>query len=157
MRLTTFVCATAAMTLAACETISEYTPSVRVLTPSEEPAPPVARQMVIKDPVLTADGMEIGVMFDGYAIAVFGVAPTTGWYQPELRARNGGAPTAEGVMEYDFFAADPARNDGVAGVAGTAEDRRVRADVFIDRATANSVRAIRIFGTAGVYERMIGG
>ncbi len=143
----------AALLLTGCETISKYTPDVefKVLEPSQ-PAPEekIVRDVdLIKEPVLSASRMEIGSLFDGYMLAVFGEAPTTGWFAPELRPRNGGAASPDGMLELDFVAAAPEKNGAAPGEIGTDAQRRIRADYQITRRALVGMRGVRVYAASG--------
>jgi hypothetical protein len=143
----------AALLLTGCSTIKKYTPDVRfaVLEPSQKKAeePEIDEAALIKDPVLRANRMEIGALYDGYMLAVFGEAPTTGWFAPELRPRNNGAASADGMLELDFVAAPPEKNDGEPGTEGTPVQRAIRADYQITRRALVGMRGVRIYAASG--------
>jgi hypothetical protein len=143
----------AALLLTGCSTIKKYTPDVRftALEPSQKKVAEVQvdEAALIKDPVLRADRMEIGALYDGYMLTVFGEAPTTGWFAPELRPRNNGAASADGMLELDFVAASPEKNEGEPGVEGTATQRAIRGDYQITRRALVGMRGVRVYAASG--------
>lgn len=139
----------ALLLLAACDTVREYTPDLRfgkaeTATRAEE-RPAVDPQTLVKRRVASAGRMEIGRTFDGYMLAVFGEAPATGWFAPELRPLNEGAVAADGFLELEFVAAAPEDNAGQPGdpAAGPVQ-RAIRADYEITRRALVGVRGVRI-------------
>lgn len=143
----------AVLLLSACDTVKEYTPDVKFSV--FEPSTPVAERQeieeekLVKDMVLKANRMEIGSLYDGYMLGVFGEAPATDWFAPELRPRNDGVASADGFLELDFVAASPEKNGGAPGEVGTAGQRAIRADYQITRRALVGMRGVRVYTTSG--------
>lgn len=143
-----------AAALAGCETVNEYTPDVgfEVLGPSgNNPQPPaqLAPSQIVKRNVAVVNSLEMGVMDRGRLLTAYGAAPATGWFRPELRARNAGRPGPDGFLEFDFVAAPPELNGGAVPPVGTDLQRRVRADRPIaDRDIAAAV-GVRVYADGG--------
>ena len=62
----------------------------------------------IKVPITAVRSVELGRTRDGFLITAFGTAPGLGYALPALRARRSGEPGADGYIEYDFVASEPA-------------------------------------------------
>jgi len=135
--------------LAGCE--SSNVPGVRftVLEPSQPAEPPPAPTTTVKTLVLRADSIEVGVLPKGRLLTVFGEAPETGWYLPELSPRGDGLPGPDGFLEFDFIAAPPQLNGQPEPPRGTPAQRRVRADRVLDEAQLFGVVGVRVFAEAG--------
>ena len=48
------------------------------------------------------ENLELGRLYDGFMLTSFGIAPGTGYYEPELRPRYNGRPGPDGLFEFDF-------------------------------------------------------
>lgn len=138
----------AAAVLAGCgSSASDYVPRISVLAPSkppEEKAPLVVADAV-KRPVAQITGLELGRMVRGRLLTAYGIAPAGGWFQPELRPLNDGAPSPDGFLEFEFMAAPPDLNGGVGQPGLPEEQRRIRADRMIRDSVAAGAVGVRVF------------
>lgn len=131
----------AALALGACD--------IQTLWGGESAAETVEREAIVaarsvQVPVQTVDSVEIGRTRDGFLLTAHGAAPGLGYSLPALRQRRDGAPGIDGYIEYDFVATEPPA--GFDLPAGTAQTRRLRADLPISVATLRGVAGIRVMG-----------
>ena len=101
MRITAALTATVILGfgLTACSTVDDVfggAPNSGIIA---EEAP-----VVEKTPVVRIESLELGKLFRGYMLTATGVAPGTGFYEPELRIRYGGELGPDGFYEFDFVA-----------------------------------------------------
>lgn len=91
--------------------------------------------------------LELGRLESGYMLTVFGVAPTIGYWLPELRIRNGGALATDSFYEFDLVAAAP--NETPKGEIRPLKARLIRADYEISPEMLRSARGVRIYADEG--------
>lgn len=103
-----------------------------------------------KVPVDRIETLELGRLFDGYALTAFGFAPGAGYFQPELRIRYEGRPAADGFYEYDFVVRPPGDAAALAGAPESA--RRMRADVEMPVAMLRGARGVRVWSARDSIE-----
>lgn len=116
---------------------------------SKEKAAREARlaQAQIKVPVTAVRSVELGRTRDGFLITAFGTAPGLGYALPALRVRRSGEPGADGYIEYDFVASEPA--PGFSLPQGTTQTRALRADLAVRISDLRGASGIRILALAG--------
>lgn len=107
----------------------------------------IARLRAIKVPIQAVREIEIGRTRDGFIITAFGTAPGLGFSLPQLRPRRSGAPGADGFVEYDFVATEPA--DGLNLPPGTSSARALRADRPVALSELRGATGIRVFAING--------
>ena len=100
-----------------------------------------------KVPVTAVRSVEMGRTRDGFLITAFGTAPGLGYSLPVLRARRGGRPDAEGYVEFDFVATEPA--PGAALPPGSSQARAMRADLAVAVADLKGISGIRVLARSG--------
>lgn len=98
-------------------------------------------------PIEAVRGVEVGRTRDGFLITAYGTAPGLGYSSPRLRPRRGGAPGADGYVEYDFVASEPP--PGFNLPAGTARTRTMRADLPIRASELRGAAGIRVLAARG--------
>lgn len=98
-------------------------------------------------PVENVRAVEIGRTRDGFLITAYGTAPGLGYSLPRLRPRRGGAPGADGYIEYDFVASEPPA--GFDLPPGTARTLTMRADLPVNAADLRSAAGIRVLALRG--------
>ena len=134
--------------LAACS----YLPDVDIFGDEEQAA--AARDPEIALPAKVAvnriENLELGRLYDGFMLTAFGIAPGTGYYQPELRPRFGGRPGPDGLFEYDFVVRPPA--DANAGADAPITARIVRADLELTPAMLRGARGVRVWSARDSVE-----
>lgn len=96
------------------------------------------------------ENLELGRLFDGFMLTAFGVAPGTGFYDPELRPRYGGQPGPDGLFEYDLVVRPPA--NASAGSDAPITARIVRADIELTSAMLRSSRGVRVWSARDSVE-----
>lgn len=101
----------------------------------------------VQVPVESVEGVEIGRMSNGFLITAYGTAPGLGYSKPELRPRRGGAPGADGYIEYDFVATEPPA--GFDMPEGTAGARALRADLPVPASALRGAAGIRVLALHG--------
>jgi len=133
-----------ALGLGACSTIDE-------LTGSDESATAAAEALEIdKTPVVRVESLELGRLFRGYMLIATGVAPGTGYYQPELRIRYGGELGPDGFYEFDFVAAAP--DDPAQGANAPVTARTLRGDFELSPAMLRTARGVRVWSSRDSVE-----
>ena len=100
-----------------------------------------------KVPVTAVRSVELGRTRDGFLITAIGTAPGLGYSLPALRVRRGGRPDAEGYVEFDFVATEPA--PGVALPPGTSQARAMRADLAVKLRDLRGASGIRVIARSG--------
>ncbi len=98
-------------------------------------------------PVEAVRSVEIGRTRDGFLITAYGTAPGLGYALPRLRPRRGGAPGADGYVEYDFVASEPP--PGFDLPQGTARTRAIRADLPVKASELRGVAGVRVMALRG--------
>lgn len=98
-------------------------------------------------PMESVRNVEIGRTRDGFLITAHGTAPGLGYALPRLRPRRGGAPGADGYIEYDFVASEPPA--GFDLPPGTARTRAIRADLPVKAADLRGAAGIRVLALRG--------
>ncbi|MFV0476027.1 MAG: hypothetical protein ACK5MQ_17765 [Pikeienuella sp.] len=128
----------AALALAGCSAFED-----------EETPPPAAQepQAQPKVPVEIVENMELGRLYKGYMLTAYARAPGAGYYEPELRPRYGGRPSADGFYEFDFVVRPPEE-----AVAGSDPARRVRGDVELTTEQLRGVAGVRVWAARGSVE-----
>lgn len=129
----------AALALGACESNAHLGGD----SAAEEAAAAVGVQV----PVEAVQSVEIGRTRDGFLVTAYGSAAGLGYARPTLRPRRGGAPGVDGYLEYDFVATEPAA--GLDLPPGSAQARRLRADLPVQAASLRGARGIRVLGLTG--------
>lgn len=117
--------------------------------PEPPPAPPLAPIAPAAPQRLTAERIErieIGRMFDGYAISVTGVFPGRGWSVPALRLVDAAGAGADGFVDLELTAQVPP-----AGAAPDGETRLIAHALVRDAQTA-AARGARVAARAGATE-----
>ncbi len=107
----------------------------------------IARLRSIKVPIQAVREIEIGRTRDGFIITAFGTAPGLGFSLPQLRPRRSGAPGADGFVEYDFVASEPA--PGLNLPPGTSSARALRADRPVSLDELRGAAGIRVLAING--------
>lgn len=105
------------------------------------------RRAQIKVPVTAVRSVELGRTRDGFLITAFGTAPALGYALPALVVRRSGEPAADGYIEYDFVASEPA--PGFSLPQGTTQTRALRADLAVTIRDLRGASGIRILALAG--------
>lgn len=77
----------------------------------------------------------------GALVTAFGLPPTQGWWDTELRAENGGVPV-DGVLTLVFIVSEPR----TAMPASTPQSREVTASIFLSSFKLADVRTIVVTG-----------
>ncbi|MEM7744578.1 MAG: hypothetical protein AAF409_12800 [Pseudomonadota bacterium] len=105
------------------------------------------RALLIRVPIMAVRAVELGRTRDGFLITAFGTAQGIGYASPSLRARRGGAPSADGYIEFDFVAMepDPALNLPI----GTLQARQLRADLPVVTDQLQGARGLRVMAIRG--------
>jgi hypothetical protein len=98
-------------------------------------------------PVESVRSIEIGRTRDGFLITAYGTAPGLGYSLPRLRARRGGAPSADGYVEYDLVASEPPA--GFDLPPGTPRTLTLRADLPVRAAELRGAAGIRVMALRG--------
>lgn len=127
----------AATTLAACASEPEPPPAPLA------PIAPAAPQRLAAERI---ERIEIGRMFDGYAISVTGLFPGRGWTVPALRLRDAGGAGADGFVDFELTAQPPP-----AGAAAEGETRLTAHALLRDGQTA-AAQGARVAARAGAVE-----
>ena len=96
------------------------------------------------------ENLELGRLYNGFMLTAFGIAPGTGYYQPELRPRYGGQLGPDGLFEYDFVVRPPA--DTTAGQDAPITARVVRADMELTPAMLRGSRGVRVWSARDSVE-----
>lgn len=130
--------------LSACSTIEDLTGSDDT-TASVAQAPEVA-----KVPVVRIESLELGRLFRGYMLIANGVAPGTGYHQPELRIRYGGELGPDGFYEFDFVAVAP--DDATQGANAPVTARTLRGDYELTPLMLRSARGVRVWSSRDSVE-----
>ena len=133
----------AALYLSACSTIED-------LTGTDEPVAGAEAPEVVKTPVVRIESLELGRLFRGYMLIATGVAPGTGYHQPELRIRYGGELGPDGFYEFDFVAAAP--DDPAQGANAPVTARLLRGDFELSPAMLRSARGVRVWSSRDSVE-----
>lgn len=107
----------------------------------------LARLREIKVPIQAVREIEIGRTRDGFIITAFGTAPGLGFSLPQLRPRRSGAPGADGFVEFDFVASEPA--PGLDLPPGTLTARALRADRPVTLDELRGAAGIRVLAING--------
>ena len=133
-----------ALGLAGCSTIEDLTGSDDETTAAAEAAE------IEKFPVVRIESLELGRLFRGYMLIATGVAPGTGYHQPELRIRYGGELGPDGFYEFDFVAAAP--DDPAQGANAPVTARILRGDFELSPAMLRSARGVRVWSSRDSVE-----
>lgn len=107
----------------------------------------IARLREIKVPIQAVRSIEIGRTRDGFIVTALGTAPGLGYSLPQLRPRRSGAPGADGFIEFDFVATEPA--EGLNLPPGTTGARALRADLPVTLLELRGAAGIRILAING--------
>lgn len=105
------------------------------------------RRAAIKVPITAVRSVELGRTRDGFLVTAFGTAPGLGYALPALRARRSGEPGADGYIEFDFVASEPA--PGFQLPPGTSQTRALRADLAVPIRGLRGASGIRVLALAG--------
>lgn len=132
----------AAMGLSACSTIDD-------ITGSEDTAVAAAPE-VEKTQVVRIETLELGRLFRGYMLIATGVAPGTGYYEPELRIRYGGELGPDGFYEFDFVAIAP--DDVTQGANAPVTARIIRGDYELSPRMLRTARGVRVWSSRDSVE-----
>ena len=132
-----------ALGLGACSTIED-------LTGTDEPAAAAEAAEVVKTPVVRIESLELGRLFRGYMLIATGVAPSTGYHQPELRIRYGGELGPDGFYEFDFVAAAP--DDPTQGANAPISARMLRGDFELSPTMLRTARGVRVWSARDSVE-----
>ena len=100
-----------------------------------------------KVPVQAVRSVEIGRTSNGILLTAFGTAPGLGYSLPALRVRRGGKPAADGYLDFDFVASEPA--PGFDLPPGNTRTRAIRADLPIDLRALTGIRGLRVWSLQG--------
>ncbi len=146
MRITAALTATVILGfgLTACSTVDDVfggAPNSGIIA---EEAP-----VVEKTPVVRIESLELGKLFRGYMLTATGVAPGTGFYEPELRIRYGGELGPDGFYEFDFVAIAP---DDAQGANAPITARLLRSDFELPPAMLRSARGVRVWSSRDSVE-----
>lgn len=98
-------------------------------------------------PVAQVVAMDVKQTLSGAIISATGLAPTQGWWDAELIAKNGGAPE-DGVLTYRFVIAEPTPGSAAATRISTPQSREVNVATYITRTKLDGVRRIVVEGAA---------
>lgn len=98
------------------------------------------QRLLAKVPITAVRSVELGRTRDGFLITAQGTAPGLGYSLPILRARRGGRPGADGYVEFDFVASEPAAGSNLP--RGTSQARAMTA--------VQAVRVNDLRGAAGI-------
>jgi hypothetical protein len=79
-----------------------------------------------------------------------GVAPSTGYYLPELRIRYGGELGPDGFYEFDFVAAAP--DDSTSGANAPVTARMLRGDFELSPEMLRTARGVRVWSSRDSVE-----
>jgi hypothetical protein len=137
MRMRRLAMILAATALAACSSEPE---------PPQAPLAPIAPAAPQRLTAERIERIEIGRMFDGYAISVIGVFPGRGWSVPALRLVDASGAGADGFVDLELTAQVPP-----AGAAPDGETRLIAHALVRDAQTA-SARGARVAARAGAAE-----
>ena len=107
----------------------------------------VDEALTVQVPVEAVRNVEIGRTRTGFLVTAYGAAPGLGYSLPRLRPRRGGAPGADGYVEYDFVASAPPA--GFELPPGTVRTRMLRADLPVEAATLRGTAGIRVLALRG--------
>jgi hypothetical protein len=137
MRMRRLAMILAATALAACSSEPE--------APQAPLAPiaPAAPQRLTAERI---EGVEIGRMFDGYAISVTGVFPGRGWTIPALRLVDASGAGADGFIDLELTAQVPPARAAAEG------ETRLTAHALVRDAQAAASRGARVAARAGAAE-----
>lgn len=133
----------AAIGLSACSTIED-------LTGTDEPTAAEAPPEIEKFPVVRIESLELGRLYRGYMLIATGVAPSTGYYLPELRIRYGGELGPDGFYEFDFVAAPP--DDPESGANAPVTARILRGDFELSPEMLRTARGVRVWSSRDSVE-----
>ena len=98
-------------------------------------------------PIQSVGRVEMGRTRDGFLITATGTAPGLGYALPQLRARRGGAPGADGYIEFDFVAVEPA--EGFNLPPGNTRTRALRADLPVTLGALQGAAGLRVLALSG--------
>lgn len=137
---------TCAATISGCSVL----PDVGLTSDPAEEAAEAEASLPPKIAVNRIENLELGRLFDGFMLTAFGIAPGTGYYQPELRPRYGGRPGPDGLFEYDFVVRPPSNPSLGADAPITA--RLVRADIELTPEMLRGSRGVRVWSARDSVE-----
>ncbi|MEL6792185.1 MAG: hypothetical protein AAFP78_01940 [Pseudomonadota bacterium] len=132
--------------IAGCSTL----PDLGLTSDPAEEAAEAEANLPPKIAVNRIENLELGRLFDGFMLTAFGVAPGTGYYQPELRPRYGGRPGPDGLFEYDFVVRPPSTANRGADAPITA--RLIRADIELTPEMLRGSRGVRVWSARDSVE-----
>lgn len=109
-----------------------------------------AQQLTPKVPVQRIESLELGKLYKGYMLTAYALAPSAGYYEPELRQRYGGQPSADGFYEFDFMVRPP----DIPGEYGAepAAARQIRGDFELSTDDLRGVAGVRVWAASGAVE-----
>lgn len=118
----------------------------------KEVAEASAREQAIlqKVPVQSVGSVEIGRTRDGILVTAIGTADRLGYSLPTLRARRNGQPGADGFIDLDFVATQPAPELNFP--VGTTRTRALRADLPISLRDLGNARGIRVIAATNARQ-----
>lgn len=151
MRATWCTAAALTLSLGACSTIDSLNPfSEPETTNVRQTGPDGSAIEVAKVPVVRIDNLELGRLFRGYMLIAEGIAPGTGYYDPELRIRYGGELGPDGFYEFDFVAVSPPNPRQGSDAPITA--RLLRGDFELTPRMLRSARGVRVWSSRDSVE-----
>ena len=139
--------------VSACSTLDDLNPfsdSEPAQASNASSASGSAAADVAKIPVVRIDNLELGRLFRGYMLIAEGVAPGTGYYDPELRIRYGGELGPDGFYEFDFVAVPP--TDPRQGSDAPITARILRGDYELSPRMLRSARGVRVWSSRDSVE-----
>ena len=101
----------------------------------------------VQVPIQAVRSVEMGRTRDGFLITAYGTAAGLGFSKPALRARRAGAPGADGYIEFDFVAFEPA--PGFNLPPGNTQTRSVRADLPVPLGALQGALGLRVLSLTG--------
>lgn len=109
-----------------------------------------AEQIAPKVPVQRIESLELGRLYKGYMLTAYALAPGAGYYEPELRQRYGGQPSADGFYEFDFMVRPP----DIPGDYGAepASARQIRGDFELSVDDLRGAAGVRVWSANGALE-----
>ena len=100
--------------------------------------------------VVRIENLELGRLYSGFMLTAIAIAPGTGYYQPELRARYGGEIGPDGFYEFDFVVRPP--EDGQSRADAPVTARVVRGDTELTPEMLRSARGVRVWSARDSVE-----
>lgn len=116
-------------------------------TAEREEREKLAARQANKVPMMTIRALEVGRTSNGILLTAFGTAPGPGYSVPGLRVRRSGQLSADGYVEFDFVAAEPA--PGLEQPPANERNIQVRADLPIDLGDLRGAAGVRVFALRG--------